>query len=155
MGIITEEDLIRARFDVDALTVPSAGAAPQVMSAEVGSVMTTPVVAVSDDADVSTVVQGMLAQHRRCVPIVDGGRLVGVITRRDVIRALQRTDESIARDVRRHLLALGGADRWEVRVVGGDVELRDRSFTEAGDHSIAVVLAEAVPGVVHVGIVDP
>src|SRR5664279_1161503 len=95
VGIVTEADLIRNRFPQhsdDPATV-RAGLRP---ARTVAEVMTAPAVAVSHDEDLSVLARVMLAEHRRCVPVVDGTRLVGVVTRRDMVRVLSRTDAEIA-----------------------------------------------------------
>jgi hypothetical protein len=53
------------------------------------------------------------------MPIVDGSRLVGILTRRDLVRALAHDDRAIAADIRRRLRTCGGADRWSVEVHDG------------------------------------
>lgn len=100
----------------------------------------------SQDADIAVVVKEMLLHRRRCVPIIDGAKLVGVITRRDVVRLLARSDRDITNDVCKHLVYLGGHVRWQVTVVDGEATLGDR-YEDATDRFVAVALAEAVPGV--------
>lgn len=144
IGIVTEADLIRNRFP--AAYGDEGADRPAKPARTVGEVMSSPVVGVSHDADVAVLAREMVTGRRRCVPIVDGTRLVGVVTRRDVIRMLSRSDADVATDVRRHLQVLGGQARWTVQVADGDVTVRDQ-FDEASDRQVAQVLAEAVPGV--------
>ena len=138
IGIVTEADLIRNRFPDNPSASPGA---------TVGDVMTSPVVGVSHDADVTVIARAMLTTQRRCLPIVDGNTLVGVVTRGDIVRALARTDAEIAADVRRHLQVLGGHSRWSVQVSNGEVVVTDQ-FHEASDRAVVQVLAESVPGVI-------
>lgn len=116
-------------------------------------IMTTRVVTTHPDARIAVVAREMLTNRRRCVPIIDGTRLVGVITRRDVVRVLARSDEDMATDVRKHLLYLGGSSRWMVQVVNGEAHLRD-NFQDSSDRFVAVHLAEAVPGVIRASAVS-
>ena len=146
VGIVTEADLIRNRFPQNSGEAPAPGSSP---ARTVAEVMTSPAVAVSHDEDLSVLARVMLAEHRRCVPVVDGTRLVGVVTRRDLVRMLSRPDADVATDVRRHLAVLGGQSRWTVQVIDGEVTVRDQ-FDEASDRQVAHVLAEAVPGVLRV-----
>jgi predicted transcriptional regulator len=133
-GIVTEADLFRNRLaDHPASTV--------------GDVMTSPVVGVSHDTDVTIIARAMLATDRRCMPIVDGSKLVGVVTRRDIVGALARPDADIANEVRKHLQVLGARSRWSVQVNDGEVLVTDQ-FDEASDRAVAQVLAEALPGVI-------
>ncbi len=145
MGIVTEADLMQNRFS----DAPPGAPAPTV-----GDVMTTPVVAVDHDTDITVVARTLLADHRRCVPVVDGTNLVGVVTRRDIIRALARNDIDIASDVRRHLQVLGGQSRWSVQVSNGEVVVADQ-YRDASDQPVARVLAESVPGVIRATITTP
>ena len=145
VGIVTEADLLRNRFPPDGSTAPGT---------TVADVMSSPVIGVSHDTDVTVVARAMITAQRRCLPIVDGDRLVGVITRRDIVRVLARRDADIANDVRAHLRVLGGQSRWSVQVSDGDVVITDR-FHDASDRSVAQVLAEAVPGVIRATITAP
>jgi CBS domain-containing protein len=151
IGIVTEADLIGNRYPV-AARAAEAGA-PTPPAATVGEVMTSPVVGMSHDTDVSIVAREMLTEQRRSLPIVDGTVLVGVITRRDIVRALARTDEEIVADVRTKLGVIGGLSRWSVQVGNGEVVLVDR-YQEASDRAIAQALVESVPGVVTVTVVS-
>jgi CBS domain len=49
----------------------------------------------------------MVDRHLRSVPVVDGGRLVGIVSRVDLPRMIARDDEDIARDMSGHLAAAG------------------------------------------------
>jgi len=151
IGIVTEADLIANRFPASAQA--AATTAVNGPAATVGEVMTTPVIGVSHDTDVSIVAREMLTEKRRSLPIVDGNVLVGVITRRDIVRALARTDEDIVTDVRAKLGVIGGLSRWSVQVGQGDVVLVDR-YQEASDRAIALALVESVPGVITVSVVS-
>ncbi|HEY5879781.1 MAG TPA: CBS domain-containing protein [Nakamurella sp.] len=149
IGIVTEADLIGNRFPVTEQAAEDVAAAGP--AATVGEVMSSPVVGVGHDTDVSVVAREMLTGKRRSLPIVDGTVLVGVITRRDIVRALARTDEEIAADVRGKLAVIGGLSRWSAQVGNGEVVLTDR-YREASDRAVAQALVESVPGVVSVTI---
>jgi CBS domain-containing protein len=149
IGIVTEADLIGNRFPVSEEAAEAAAAHGP--AATVGEVITTPVVGVSHDTDVSVVAREMLTDKRRSLPIVDGTVLVGVVTRRDIVRALARTDEEIAADIRSKLGVIGGLSRWSVQVGNGEVVLVDR-YHEASDRAIAQALVESVPGVISVSV---
>ena len=109
--------------------------------------MTSPATVMSSGSDVVDLVATMEAAGVRSMPIVDGTRLVGIVTRRDLVRTVARPDASIATDVRHQLEIYGGTGRWTVDVVGGAVTIRD-AFESDTDRHVATVLAEAVPGVV-------
>ncbi|EHR50980.1 CBS-domain-containing membrane protein [Saccharomonospora marina XMU15] len=144
VGIVTEADLVRDRVPGDARFRGSP--APQPPST-VGAVMSTPAVSMDSRADLSKLVAALLDEGFRAMPIVDGERLVGIVTRRDVVRALSRDDTAIARDVRRRLMIYGGPDRWSVKVDDGVVTIVDE-YDDPTDRHVATLLAESVPGVV-------
>lgn len=161
VGILSEVDLIRARYglSLDDISDGDGGDGRALADVpppdRVDAVMTVPVVAVSHDADIAVVAAEMMKYRRRCIPIVDGDRLVGVITRRDIVRILERTDAAIAHDIRKHLAVLGDPKRWRVTVDRGNVVLDDGAFEESGDGYVALAIAEAVPGVLRAKIGRP
>jgi CBS domain-containing protein len=158
IGIVTEADLVRDRFlrdpryrHADEADISGVDGGPQVPAATVGAVMTTPVIGMGVGTDVVDVVTAMLDDRVRSIPIVDGSRVVGIVTRRDLVRMLARDDQAIAADVRHRLAMYGGPDRWTVAVCDGAVAIGDE-FDNPTDRHVAGVLAEAVSGVtaVHV-----
>jgi CBS domain-containing protein len=147
IGIVTEADLVRDRFPWDTRTRwQTDDQSPRFSPGQqVAEVMTIPVIAMGATTDVADLVTAMGDSKVRSMPIVDGSRVVGIVTRRDLVRVIARTDEAIERDVR-HALAHCGVDRWRVDVRDGVVSLGDEYEDETERH-VAVVLAEAVPGV--------
>jgi CBS domain-containing protein len=86
------------------------------------------------------------------LPVVDSGRLVGIITRADLVRAFTRDDAEIAGEIRRGgMLQRLWLDpgRLEVKVEQGNVFLAGEVDTEDLATSI-VAFAERTPGVVSV-----
>lgn len=146
VGMVTEVDLITSRFARD----PRYRHLPPMKDpSTVDTVMTRQVFAVSADTDVTSVVEEMWRHRHRCVPVIRGRRLVGIVTRRDLVRVMARGDISIAADVVDRLATCGGLERWNVRVANGRVEIEDRCDDVAGRRA-AVALAETVPGVIDV-----
>ena len=88
----------------------------------------------------------MLKAGQRAMPIVDDSRLVGIVTRRDLVRVVGRDDDAIAQAVRHKLEVYGGANRWAVHVHRGVVTIHDQ-YDDETDRHVATVLAESVPGV--------
>ena len=76
-GIATEADLLRGRLAADG------GPAPVV-----ADLMTPCPATVAPDAALADLAAQMLATGVRSVPVLEDGRLVGVVTRRDVLRAV-------------------------------------------------------------------
>src|SRR5690606_38637464 len=146
IGIVTEADLLREQFPRDPRYRTPEDDAREAPPKKVGEVMTAPPVVCSSTMDVAQLAEMMVREHRRCVPIVDDDRLVGIVTRRDLLRVLRRTDREIAADLRRHLAMLGGPGRYTVSVREGEAIVIDQ-FDDPQDRHIAQVVAEAVPGV--------
>ncbi len=64
----------------------------------VGDIMTAPAVTVKSDDDISAAAQAMHERRIRRLPVVDGeDKLVGIISRRDIIRAISRKQISLWR----------------------------------------------------------
>ncbi|TDV44108.1 CBS domain-containing protein [Actinophytocola oryzae] len=148
VGIVTEADLVRDRVPRDPRARCHPGEdLPTVATTTVGEVMTTPVTGMGPGTDVAVLAKAFLDDGHRSMPIVEGARLVGIVTRRDIVRVIARDDDTIATDVRRHLAAYGGDRRWRVGVHDGMVTIADE-FDDETDRHVATVIAEAVPGVV-------
>jgi len=76
VGIITEHDLMNLAFSGDA------------GSAKVKDAMTTDVVSYGPDAGLATLVNCFAGSRFRRVPIVAGKKVVGIVSRRDILREL-------------------------------------------------------------------
>jgi CBS domain-containing protein len=151
VGMVTEADVLRDRIPVDARTRIWQDENVEAHPAQtVAEVMSTPAVAVTPGADASAIARMMLDDHVRAVPVVDGGRgVAGIVTRRDLLRAIATDDATVLTAVRSRLAAYGGADRWAVTVHDGLVEIVD-DFDDATDRHVAQVIAESVPGAAEV-----
>ncbi|HVV29465.1 MAG TPA: CBS domain-containing protein [Mycobacteriales bacterium] len=144
VGIVTEADLIGDRFHHDPRYRTGRPVRP---GATVGEVMTTPCTGTSPGCDLVELTKALLDARIRSMPVVEGSRLVGIVTRGDIVRTFARSDGDIAKDVRHHLSVYGGPERWRVEVHDGIVRVLDE-FDDETDRHVATVLAEAVPGVV-------
>jgi CBS domain-containing protein len=153
VGVLTEADVLRGRFPPDprrkAWRGTAAGPAPP---ATVGEVMSSPSLTASPRTDAADLAKMMIDRGVRSVPVVDEDGVVGIVTRRDLVRTIARDDALIVADVRRRLEAFGGLGRWTVHTQQGAVTITDESADPA-DHHVALVLAQAVPGVLHVEVV--
>jgi CBS-domain-containing membrane protein len=154
LGVITEADLLRNRLLPDPRELihdrPSEPTPPA--PPEVAGVMTTEVVTATPDTHAAELGRLMVNRHLRAVPVVDGDRLMGIVSRVDVLRTIARDDDVIARDVAGHLSA-AGRRRWDVAVADGVVTLSSEGADETDRH-IATVVAGCAPGVVDVRIGD-
>jgi len=147
VGIVSEMDVLR-----DALT-PDPRASVRPVEQEIGpaprtvaEVMTERVLAVPETADIQQIAELMMSTGVKSVPVTRDGRAAGIVSRRDLLGVLARSDRRIAADVRRALGdETGDEPEWRVHVHEGDVRLTPR--TGSVDARIARVLAETVPGV--------
>ena len=148
VGLVSEADLIRERYGLH--LHPAEPAEPRLTAAEV---MTSPVEFVRPDTSLAALAKCMITGRRRSVPVVEGRRVVGVVTRRDVVATLARSDDAILEGVHHRLELAGFPQRWLIRVQTGVVHLRGE--TDPKHQREAVRLAESVPGVVRVTVSGP
>ena len=150
IGMVSEVDLLRSRMPHD----PRAHLLPQHEGADppptVRDVMCDAVVCLSENADAADLAQVLVDNRIRAVPILRGGDLVGVVSRRDVLRTLLRDDTAILADVRERLASPAGEpERWAVSVAEGVVTVRG-AFESDREQGAVTNLATTVPGVVRV-----
>jgi CBS domain-containing protein len=153
IGIVAEADVLRNRLPEDPrLHVRRDAGDGRVPPLLVGELMTTAVRTVLPTTDVAELAHFFLDEGLRSVPVLDHERLVGIVSRRDVLRALSRADDEIGGDVRRLVDSYtGGTDDWSVTVTEGVVDLRLPSDEDAAaDIDTVRTLARTVPGVVAV-----
>lgn len=84
VGIATEVDLMRGRI------IPDGWTADDRPEPVVADVMTCAPLCMRPQDDLADVVSMMLEMQIRSVPIVEDGRLVGIVSRRDVLRLVAR-----------------------------------------------------------------
>lgn len=150
VGIVSEIDLLRSRIPHDPrvhlLQQPDAADPPRT----VGEAMSDTVVCLSENADAADLAQVLVDNRIRAIPILRGGDLVGIVSRRDVLRTLLRDDTAIRADIRERLAAYAGEpDRWDVSVEGGVATVRGHHVDDR-ERAAVTNLAATVPGVVRV-----
>jgi CBS domain-containing protein len=124
-------------------------------------VMTAKVVTVTEDTPVTKIAE-LLETHRiKRVPVVRDGRLVGIVSRANVLRALAaKPPETLRmsvsdREIRAQLLATLRAQPWysksrvDVFVDHGSVQLWGIAMSKA-EHEALLAAARSQPGVTHV-----
>jgi CBS domain-containing protein len=150
VGIVSRSDLLRHRLVRDPRAhlrpVPDDDTEPP---HTVADVMTTDVLALPPSADEADAAELMLERRIRSVPVVEDGRVVGIVSITDLLRAAVRGDEQVAADVRaRFEEETDGPGTWQVHVQDGVVTILGASSAE--EASTLHLLAETVPGVVRV-----
>ena len=150
VGILSEADLLGHLLSRDprAHQIPvrsGAGDPPPL----VGDVMSSSPHVTRPDEDVSDLAAVMARHGWKSVPVVAEGRLVGVVSRSDVLRALARPDAWLRGQVQGVLAELGQR-LWQVTVEEGVVVLSGSGTPREREAAVAAALS--VPGVrrVHV-----
>lgn len=151
VGVISEAELLRNRLPQDPrwLVHGEPVETRQAPADVVAQVMTRPPVTVNPNTDLAEVAGLMLEHGVRSVPVVHEGHLVGVVTRRDMLRSITRADWVVEAEIRNRLGMVGGARRWQVAVTGGKVSIVDK-VNNATERHVAEVLVRAIAGVTDV-----
>ncbi|MES1248815.1 MAG: CBS domain-containing protein [Actinomycetota bacterium] len=117
-----------------------------------GDAMTSPAITVSPQQDVVEAARMMTTKRVNRLPVVDGSKVVGILTRADLVRAFDRPDtalaEEIADDVLLHTLWIEPGS-VEVEVEDGVVKLAGRVETRTIAEMVGAYVRR-VPGVVSV-----
>lgn len=112
-----------------------------------GAAMTTPVETIEADRPLSEAARRMTDGAINRLPVVADGRLIGIITRADIVRAFARTDDDLLASVR---YAVRGVDGLRVESVSeGVVRLAGTVSHPSVAATVRAVVA-AVDGVVAV-----
>jgi CBS domain-containing protein len=121
-GVVSEADLLRTQQRPAGQRhglLRRRGGQPDSYTA--GQLMTSPAVTIHPDAPVSAAARRMTDQHLTMLPVVDASNeLLGVVSRRDLLRVFLRPDEEIAAEVRRVLTDVLLADPAAITVTAHD-----------------------------------
>jgi CBS domain-containing protein len=152
VGIVSEADLLRdlVHRDDRAHLIPHDEDAAVSTSAErprtVGDVMTLLSLTIPVDGDVADAIDLMTSTAAKSLPVVEAGRVVGVVSRSDIVHVLARSDEHIHAEVDELLRSAG----LECEVVVEDGAVLVEGPVGPHERRIAEVVAGSVPGVVSV-----
>ena len=161
-GVVTEADLLTAEANTarrlrsaGRLHLPSRARRHPALTA--GGLMSTPAITVGPHVTVHAAGRLMSTRHIRLLPVVDeDARLVGVVSRRDLLALFLRPDEDIAADVRQVLdeILLAEPGEADVAVRDGVVTLTGALDPTTGTHGdlipVAIRLMWDVDGVVDI-----
>jgi len=147
-GILSEADLIRDLADDPRAHERPITMRPLTPARTVEDVYTPSPIVVRPRDDVTAAVDLMAVKGFKSLPVVnERGRLVGIVSRSDIVRALARDDDAIAHDIARLFGELGHV-AWRVDVASGVVDVTGPD--DAAQRSLAHALSRTVPGVVAV-----
>ncbi|MFJ7591333.1 CBS domain-containing protein [Streptomyces sp. NPDC097617] len=141
-GVVSEADLLLKAQGADESRAVTAG-----------QLMTVPAVTVTKDATIPGAARLMARGHLKRLPVVDGaGRLVGVVSRGDLLKIYLRPDADVAEELRQLIMAElipAGSAMVQVHVADGIVHLNG-SIPDPALKDVLVRVARTVPGVVDV-----
>jgi CBS domain-containing protein len=114
--------------------------------------MTSPPITIGPERSVADAASLMLEERISRLPVVEGSRLVGIVTRHDLVRAFARADEEIWQEIDSDPLIRSYWRRptsYDVAVAHGRVTLSGKVDTK--EHARAIeAFVDRVPGVVSV-----
>jgi CBS-domain-containing membrane protein len=169
VGIVTEGDLLRraetgtaphhARW-LELLLGPGrlADEYTHAHARKVAEVMTGDVISVTSQIDVADVVQLMNKRRIKRLPVIDDGRLIGIVSRANLVRALvkalvKKPARAVGDDeIHKAILHTVDVEKWaprcsiDVKVKDGVVDLFG-TITDERERAALQVLAENSPGV--------
>ena len=124
VGVVSETDLLAEQ--AGSARLPHR-AAVKAAGATAADLMTRPAVTTGPDELAARAARLMYSRKLQRLPVVDrDGRLVGIVSRADVLKVFHRTDEQIRREVTQDVIA------DQVRHLEGVVAVRDRfTFPQA------------------------
>jgi CBS domain-containing protein len=161
VGVVSETDILYKERGPEGeprgsiawlLDAPEADFRRKLAARTAGEAMSSPPVTIRPNRPLAQAAAMMLEQRVNRLPVVDGERLVGLVTRSDMVRAFARPDGEIERSIREDVFLRTlwqSSDGIVVDVSGGEVVLRGDVQSEAQADAIRL-FASRVPGVVAV-----
>jgi CBS domain-containing protein len=115
LGVVSEADLLVKEQGADAVrhrplawflgeSSTSRAQLAKLAAVSAGDAMTAPAVTIEPDRRVNEAAAIMIARGINRLPVVEGQRLVGIVTRADLVRAYVRSDEELAQAIREDIL---------------------------------------------------
>jgi CBS domain-containing protein len=146
VGVVSESDIlwreVRSLSEggglIDCLLDAGYGDDKRTKAKTAGEAMSAPAITIEPDVPVARAARLMLEHMINRVPVVSDGRLVGVLTRGDLVRVFRRPDEQIEREIRedvlRETLCVDPESLWIAVndgdvVIGGEVENRSTAVS--------------------------
>lgn len=152
LGIVSEGDLLvrEAGHWSDEKRQPRGGKAD---ARTAGEAMTAPALTIEPFRAIHAVAEIMIQNHVNRLPVVDeDGRLLGIVSRADLVRAFVRTDAQLEETIRKEVLLRDmwlDPEKFQVTVDHGVAKVSGTVIKRSTAEVIARLLA-MVPGVVAV-----
>lgn len=161
VGVVSETDIVakergpvvkRGRVAMWFGRAPKQAVRDRYEARTAGQAMTSPAITIESWQTASDAVANMLDRDIDRLPVLQDGKLVGIVTRADLVRAFTRSDDEIERDIREEvLLRTFWIPDHDIRVTVRNGEVALAGVVES--ELVGELLAEAtrrVPGVVAV-----
>ena len=148
LGLVSEADLLALETIYDQRLQATPEVLPKAAPERAAEVMTSDVVTAEADDDAVETARLMTSRGLRHVPVLDAGRVAGMLSRRDLIGMLARADREIEAEVREVLVTELGRQAPTVSVREGHLFIDLEP--DAPAYRLVEVLATSVPGIVAV-----
>lgn len=160
VGVVSEADIVWKELGlpaggggvIDRILDSAYGEDERVAARTAGEAMSSPAITVTSGATVAEAAKLMVERQVNRLPVVEAGRLVGIVARADLVRAFRRSDEEIEREISDDVLLRTlwvDPDSVSLVLIEGDVTVAG----EVENRTIAELIAayiRRVPGVVGV-----
>jgi CBS domain-containing protein len=157
VGMVSEGDLLWHRVPAEPGSNPAdlSGTDPEHRPGRVVEVMSAYPLTTTPRADVAEVAEAMLQNDVRSIPVIEDRAVVGIVSRRDILRAMVRSDALLVREVQFRLDEYAeGRRRWSATVEGGVATVAGE-YDDDTERAVVAVLARTVPGVAAVQVTEP
>ena len=112
VGVVSENDILFKELGPDQrrggplawLLDPAPSRSPKTIARTTAEAMTSPAVTTRPKAQVSEAARVMVERGVNRLPVVKEGRLVGIVTRADLVNAFVRSDEEITHEIREDVI---------------------------------------------------
>jgi CBS domain-containing protein len=159
LGVVSEADILRKeqgrggrRGGVLGWLLDHDEPDPRLEARTAGEAMTSPALTIEPGRPAAEAARLMVEKQINRLPVVAEGRLVGIVTRADLVRAFHRPDEEVEREIRDDVLLSTlwiDPSRVSISVSNGEVSLSGKVETRT-QAELVEAYVRRVPGVVDV-----